>query len=656
MHRRSLSRDSSVASSYSSDERIGHSRRRSASNISRSRSRSRSSSPPTSSGDDGSSSSGNRMVEYVRANYSPRSISGRPIVAPAPFRRSAEELARFSPRGVDVWAVPDASDVVEIDYVVGRQRTTIARQPSAGRSFTPPPSQHQTLYRAIPGEIRQRQHVPHSRGNQLDWGDSTTRQHHNQERSLLSPGYSLPLNEGSVERTTWVPEDHERVSRDEQGSRKILVRHASESDDGMQGKRSTRLPLSPPVVQSPTQPPVDVQSSRHAAGPRIFQYRNAVSPVTQPPRPTGPIAPPADSPKSNAQSGGAAGVAARDSEITSPAHATRPEVKTTPAQSSNQVPQKSPKQKARPAWDSSKKTSPAKVLTSPPKRDSERSGFIDSVAAYVHNTAARSQRSAASTWADFDDSDDDDPPISRLDSPTAGSTSRRQAPRGTPLGHSVIEPISFSPAVADAAVQTPRAPLNGAVPRSRSEDPAPAEATPKPHAYTSPNGTARSSPGIRIAGRRASSSIRASSPAAELSSADRGIAKKCVQCIVWGNFLPQTEFRSRLGVTLTEARHIYESMLINDAWGRLGGPGDPITKPQMLVHNCMNEIVLGACSSDWKKWFNNISIRRVEDTFARVTKHQCAIGMMLERTKSGSLLQLPVGRSPQGCRDLKTPP
>lgn len=143
-------------------------------------------------------------------------------------------------------------------------------------------------------------------------------------------------------------------------------------------------------------------------------------------------------------------------------------------------------------------------------------------------------------------------------------------------------------------------------------------------------------------------SIRATSPAVELSAADRGIAKKCVQCVVWGGFFPHTAFRSRLGVTVTEARHLFESMMVSQAWGRLGGPAEPVTRQQMLVHNCINEVLMGVCSADWRKWFGEISIRRVEETYARVTKHQCAIGMMLERTNNGSLLQLPVGRSPRG--------
>src|SRR5690349_3228764 len=44
--------------------------------------------------------------------------------SPVPFRRGAEEFARYSPRCVDVWAVPEG-DVVEVDYVVGGRSTPV---------------------------------------------------------------------------------------------------------------------------------------------------------------------------------------------------------------------------------------------------------------------------------------------------------------------------------------------------------------------------------------------------------------------------------------------------------------------------------------------------------------------------------------------------
>jgi hypothetical protein len=245
---------------------------------------------------------------------------------------------------------------------------------------------------------------------------------------------------------------------------------------------------------------------------------------------------------------------------------------------------------------------------------------------------------AAQTWTDCREDDDDDcPPVVKgylmgwsRSSPNKGLTT----PPRTPTGHARMQNAGSEHD--DEPVPQSVAPPMPCVPSSVSPG----------AGIRSPTPQAPRAAGQQEVDRRKSLSIRATSPAVELSAADRGIAKKCVRCVVWGSYFPHSEFRSRIGVTITEARHLYESMMVSQAWGRLGAPSEPVTKHQMLVHNCINEVLLGVCK-DWKRWFGDISIRRVEETYARVTKHQCAIGMMLERAKNGWLMQFPTGRSPR---------
>lgn len=52
-----------------------------------------------------------------------------------------------------------------------------------------------------------------------------------------------------------------------------------------------------------------------------------------------------------------------------------------------------------------------------------------------------------------------------------------------------------------------------------------------------------------------------------LCDADAGIAKRCVRAMVFGGFIPDvTAFRNRIGVSLPEAKRLYESMCLSDIW------------------------------------------------------------------------------------------
>jgi hypothetical protein len=129
-----------------------------------------------------------------------------------------------------------------------------------------------------------------------------------------------------------------------------------------------------------------------------------------------------------------------------------------------------------------------------------------------------------------------------------------------------------------------------------------------------------------------------------MSSADKGIALRCVRCLVFGGYIPGVDFRQRVGFTATEARRMYESMTVDASWAH----GLAATTPtQMLVHNAMHEMTSGTCA-EWGRWFATVSRRRVEEAFQRMTAHAGSMGLMLDRNSRGWLvgLQSPHKRAP----------
>jgi hypothetical protein len=107
---------------------------------------------------------------------------------------------------------------------------------------------------------------------------------------------------------------------------------------------------------------------------------------------------------------------------------------------------------------------------------------------------------------------------------------------------------------------------------------------------------------------------------------------------VHSKYIPQDEFRSRIGYCLGDARKLYQTMSRDE--GYWTNRVDPTQDFGILVHNCLNEILHGACE-EWSRWFSTVSRRGVEDVFMAVCPY-AATRMMLDKNSRGNVVTLPL--------------